>query len=138
MSSSTSQTPTMFGYLPRLPETPQLRIKCFCSALGAAARNPYRCDVLSPFCNTLKRGGSARSSLTRMHSPISVAMLQCCTVGVNCTLRSGQADLHQPMPNSICPSKQDHRRVETRTVQSLHHCCPSFGQDPDLCRAWSA
>ena len=34
---------------------------------------------------TLKRGGSARSSLTRMQSPVSVAMLQCSTVGVNRT-----------------------------------------------------
>ena len=36
---------------------------------------------------TLKRDGSARSSFTRMHKPMSVAMLQCCTVGVNSTLR---------------------------------------------------
>lgn len=36
---------------------------------------------------TLKRGGKARMSFTRRHSPISVAKLQCCTVGVNCTLQ---------------------------------------------------
>ena len=36
---------------------------------------------------TLKRGGRARISFTRRHSPISVAKLQCCTVGVNCTLQ---------------------------------------------------
>ncbi len=35
---------------------------------------------------TLKRGGSACMSLTRRHKPINVAMLQCCTVGVNSTL----------------------------------------------------
>ena len=36
---------------------------------------------------TLKRGGRERMSFTRRHSPISVAKLQCCTVGVNCTLQ---------------------------------------------------
>lgn len=35
---------------------------------------------------TLNRGGSTRSSLTRMQRPIRVAMLQCSTVGVNSTL----------------------------------------------------
>ena len=40
---------------------------------------------------TLKRCGRARSSFTRMHSPMSVAMLQCCTVGVNCTLHRSSA-----------------------------------------------
>jgi hypothetical protein len=38
--------------------------------------------------STLKRGGRLRSSLVRMHSPMSVAMLQCSTVGVNITLRA--------------------------------------------------
>jgi hypothetical protein len=33
----------------------------------------------------LKRGGRQRSSLTRTHRPMSVAMEQCCTVGVNST-----------------------------------------------------
>jgi hypothetical protein len=36
--------------------------------------------------STLKRGGSARSSCTRTHSPMSVAMLQWLTVGVKNTL----------------------------------------------------
>ena len=35
---------------------------------------------------TLKRGGRTRSSFTLMHRPMSVAMVQCCTVGVNWTL----------------------------------------------------
>ena len=39
---------------------------------------------------TLKRDGSALNSLTRMQRPIKVAMLQCCTVGVNCTLHAAQ------------------------------------------------
>ena len=42
---------------------------------------------------TLKRGGRARMSFTRRHSPISVAKLQCCTVGVNCTLQTTQTCL---------------------------------------------
>jgi hypothetical protein len=42
---------------------------------------------------TLKRCGRARSSFTRMHSPMSVAMLQCCTVGVNCTLQRSRSSI---------------------------------------------
>jgi hypothetical protein len=46
--------------------------------------NPNRLTRMS----TLKRGGRLRSSLVRMHSPMSVAMLQCSTVGVNITLHA--------------------------------------------------
>lgn len=35
---------------------------------------------------TLKRGGRALKSFNRNESPIIVAMLQCCTVGVNVIL----------------------------------------------------
>jgi hypothetical protein len=35
---------------------------------------------------TLNLLGSVCMSLTRRHSPMRVARLQCCTVGVNCTL----------------------------------------------------
>ncbi len=37
---------------------------------------------------TLKRDGSVCISLTRRLRPMRVAMLQCCTVGVNSTLRT--------------------------------------------------
>ena len=40
---------------------------------------------------TLKRLGSVCMSFTRRHSPMSVARLQCCTVGVNCTLHASSS-----------------------------------------------
>jgi hypothetical protein len=40
--------------------------------------------------STLKRCGRQRSSLTRMHRPMRVAMLQCATVGVKLTLHAGE------------------------------------------------
>ena len=47
---------------------------------------------------TLNLGGKDRKSFTRRHNPIKVAMLQCSTVGVNCTL--------QPVHNRLCTTAE--------------------------------
>lgn len=66
-----------------------------CMLLLQLSSSNTLCSYSLPRRFTLKRGGSARSSLTRMHSPISVAMLQCSTVGVNRTCGVGPGAAHQ-------------------------------------------
>lgn len=50
--------------------------------------------VLRTCMSTLNLGGRQRSSFTRRHSPMSVAMEQCATVGVNRTLRRPSVLMH--------------------------------------------
>lgn len=52
---------------------------------GHAPAFSAECEPGVTSTSTLNRGGMERSSLTRMQSPMSVAMLQCGMVGVNCT-----------------------------------------------------
>ena len=63
----------------RVQRTSELTRVCS-EAVCAADVHPPR--AINPTTHTLKRGGSARSSLTRMHRPMSVAMEQCGIVGV--------------------------------------------------------
>ena len=75
---------------------------------------------------TLKRDGSARSSFTRMHRPMSVAMLQCCTVGVNSTLGTAATHVERnaivapftDLHNSWCPKSFD-LSIDTGLVGNL-------------------
>ena len=60
-----------------------------CRTSKAAGFRPASWD--EQLGRTLNLAGRVCMSLTRRHSPMSVAMLQCCTVGVNWTLH-GQAN----------------------------------------------
>lgn len=55
--------------------------------IGRALHHCIHHPPLRTCMSTLNLGGRQRSSLTRRHSPMSVAMEQCATVGVNRTLR---------------------------------------------------
>jgi hypothetical protein len=44
--------------------------------------------------DTLKREGRLLKSFTRMQRPITVAILQCSTVGVNVTLKKKKKEIH--------------------------------------------
>jgi hypothetical protein len=59
--------------------TLSLSFSCLLTAASEA------CDPGASDMPTLNRRGSALRSLTRMQSPINVAIEQCSTVGVNCT-----------------------------------------------------
>ena len=65
--------------------------------------------------STLKRGGRERNSFTRMHSPISVAMLQCGIVGVKLMLT-------RPRASSTSISS----RCATRSSSSVCGCSGSL------------
>jgi hypothetical protein len=75
----------------------------------------------------LKRCGRQRSSLVRMHSPMSVAMLQCSTVGVNCTLshvvtRWGVRAVSVCVHPGVSPRPALHQQQHTR--HATHSTCP--------------
>ncbi len=57
-------------------------------------------DALVRLEHTLKRDGSVCISLTRRLSPMRVAMLQCCTVGVKSTLRTRDNQYGQATPQA--------------------------------------
>lgn len=57
---------------------------------------------------TLKRDGSVCISLTRKLSPMRVAMLQCCTVGVKSTLRSRHSQTVSYDPGKLAASHLVH------------------------------
>eukprot|EP00878_Enallax_costatus_P026821 GHUV01028823.1.p1 GENE.GHUV01028823.1~~GHUV01028823.1.p1 ORF type:complete len:110 (-),score=8.93 GHUV01028823.1:662-991(-) len=64
--------------------TRSLSLSCLFTA------SSVECEPGDNRISTLKRGGRLLSSLVRMHRPISVAILQCSTVGVNITLQRMQ------------------------------------------------
>eukprot|EP00879_Flechtneria_rotunda_P019483 GHRR01020462.1.p1 GENE.GHRR01020462.1~~GHRR01020462.1.p1 ORF type:complete len:173 (-),score=28.34 GHRR01020462.1:464-982(-) len=71
--------------------------------------------------STLNRGGRLRSSLVRIHKPISVAMLQCSTVGVNITLSHrqephGHQRKQQWTKDEVCVNEQSGTTIACNTA----------------------
>lgn len=73
-----STNPNKLGFS-NAAATLSLSFSCLFTAASEA------CDPGDNAISILNLGGSTRRSLTRIHRPISVAMLQCSTVGVNWT-----------------------------------------------------
>mmetsp|Transcript_9211 Transcript_9211/g.27667 ORF Transcript_9211/g.27667 Transcript_9211/m.27667 type:complete len:215 (+) Transcript_9211:392-1036(+) len=100
--------PARLGFS-RAAATRSLSFSCLFTAASLA------CPPGLTAMSTLKRGGRARSSFTRMHSPIRVAMLQCCTVGVNWTCTA---------PASSCTDMSDSET--TLSCSRLYGCSGSW------------